>query len=82
MKVIRAEITNTESGIWPINDNPLVNAPHTSEILIADKWTHPHRRHKAAFPSDTKSMEKYWPPVAQIANVFGDRNLVCACPPN
>ena len=81
MKVIRAEIDNIESGVWPADDNPLVNAPHTCQMLTADKWTHPYSRREAAFPGETKSTAKYWPPVARIDNAFGDRNFVCTCPP-
>lgn len=50
MKVILAEIANIESIMWPVDDNPLVNAPHTSQMLTADKWTHPYSRREAAFP--------------------------------
>ena len=80
MKVIRAEIAKIEAGMWPADDNPHVNAPHTSHMLTADKSTHPCSRQKAAFPGETKSMAKYWPPVARIDNAYGERNLVCTCP--
>jgi glycine dehydrogenase len=69
-----------ESGRWPREDNPLVNAPHTLEELTADSWTHAYTRQQAAYAADTLRRDKYWPPVARVDNVYGDRNLFCACP--
>ena len=62
-------------------DNPLRNAPHTTAMLMADNWTHDYPRELAAFPVPSLKQRKYWPPVARVDNVYGDRNLVCACPP-
>ena len=61
--------------------SPSVNAPHTSAALCADEWTHPYSRQRAAFPSDWTRNYKFWPAVARINDVYGDRNLVCSCPP-
>jgi glycine dehydrogenase len=85
---IRAEIARVESGEWPADDNPLVNAPHTQAAVTADEWEHPYTRRTAAFPSGLRSGpigagsgDKYWPPVSRIDGGYGDRNLVCSCPP-
>jgi glycine cleavage system P protein (glycine dehydrogenase) len=77
---IRAEIDAVEAGRYPANDNPLVNAPHTSQALAGD-WPHPYSRAEAAFPAADLREAKYWSPVGRIDNAYGDRNLVCACPP-
>ena len=77
MIAIRAEIRRVETGEWPRDDNPLRNAPHTVEVVAADDWSHPYSRSVAAFPAP----RRYWPPVGRLDGVFGDRNLVCACPP-
>ena len=69
------------SGIWPKGDNPLANAPHTASAVTADEWTHPYPRSLAAYPAGVDRTSKYWPPVRRIDGAFGDRNLVCACPP-
>ena len=81
MIAIRAEIARVENGQWPREDNPLRHAPHTSVSAAADSWTHAYARSDAAFPLPTLGPSKYWPPVARIDNVHGDRNLVCTCPP-
>ncbi len=81
MIAIRAEIARVEGGAWPADDNPLVNAPHTADALTAEDWTHPYSRELAAFPAPWLRDDKYWPPVARIDQVYGDRHLVCACPP-
>ena len=78
---IRAEADRVGSGEWPRDDNPLSNAPHTAEDVVADDWTHPYPREQAAFPVQGLRSAKYWPPVGRIDGVGGDRNLVCACPP-
>ena len=85
---IRAEIAKVESGEWPRGDNPLVNAPHTQGQVTADEWEHPYSRRVAAFPAGLHAgplyadgFDKYWPPVGRIDGGFGDRNLVCTCPP-
>ncbi len=78
---IRAEIRAVEDGRWPKTDNPLVNAPHGAAELLAEHWAHPYTRAEAAYPLPWVAAAKYWPPVARIDNVYGDRNIVCACPP-
>ena len=78
---IRAEIAQVESGALPRDDNPLVNAPHTMEHCVADAWTHAYSREVAAFPVAWVRTHKFWPAVGRIDGAFGDRNLVCACPP-
>ncbi|WP_130796859.1 aminomethyl-transferring glycine dehydrogenase [Streptomyces otsuchiensis] len=80
MIAIRAEIDKVGSGEWPAEDNPLRNAPHTAAVL-AGEWDHPYSRDEAVFPSGVDSADKYWPPVRRIDGAFGDRNLVCSCPP-
>ncbi|GAB2896201.1 aminomethyl-transferring glycine dehydrogenase [Streptomyces mayteni] len=80
MIAIRAEIDRVGTGEWPKGDNPLRNAPHTAEQLTGD-WPHPYTRAEAAFPADGERQDKYWPPVRRIDGAFGDRNLVCSCPP-
>ncbi len=88
MIAIRGEIAKVEAGEWPADDNPLVNAPHTQGQVTADDWTHPYSRRLAAFPVGLHAgplyadgADKYWPPVGRIDQGFGDRNLVCICPP-
>jgi glycine dehydrogenase len=78
---IRGEIARVEAGEWSAEDNPLVNAPHTLDEVAADDWPHAYSREDAAFPVASLRAAKYWPPVARIDQVYGDRNLVCACPP-
>jgi len=78
---IRAEIALVESGALPRDDNPLVNAPHTIEHCTAESWTHTYSREMAAFPLPWVRHHKCWPSVGRVDNAFGDRNLVCACPP-
>jgi glycine dehydrogenase len=81
MIAIRKEIAAVESGDMDAEDNPLKNAPHTSEMVTTDTWSHPYTREVAAFPAPWVKGHKFWPPVARIDNVYGDRNLICACPP-
>ncbi|MBW3662959.1 MAG: aminomethyl-transferring glycine dehydrogenase [Actinobacteria bacterium] len=81
MIAIRAEIDRVEAGEWPRDDNPLVRAPHTAEDLLTDTWNRPYRREVAAYPVASLRRDKYWPPVSRIDQAYGDRNLVCACPP-
>ena len=81
MIMIRAEASRVAAGEWPADDNPLVNAPHTAASLIAGEWTHPYTREEAAYPVRALVATKYWPPVRRIDQAYGDRNLVCACPP-
>ena len=80
MIAIREEIRALEAGTLDPQDNPLKNAPHTAREL-AGEWTHPYSREQAVFPLPSLVDGKYWPPVARIDNVYGDRNLVCSCPP-
>ncbi|MEE4377210.1 MAG: aminomethyl-transferring glycine dehydrogenase [Candidatus Competibacteraceae bacterium] len=78
---IREEIHAIESGAFDPQDNPLVNAPHTTADLTDPEWSHPYSREQAVFPASTTKAHKYWPPVGRIDNVYGDRNLICSCPP-
>jgi glycine dehydrogenase len=77
---IRKEIGRVQNGEWDALDNPLKNAPHTAAELVADEWTHAYTREDAAYPMPELRLNKYWPPVARVDNVYGDRNLFCACP--
>ena len=81
MIAIRAEASRVQEGEWPASDNPLVNAPHTAASVIEGDWPHPYSRELAVYPVHTLVRTKYWPPVRRIDNAYGDRNLVCACPP-
>jgi len=81
MIAIREEITKVGSGSWPREDNPLANAPHTAAMVSGDKWEHAYPRSVAAYPFGVSRVGKYWSPVRRIDGAFGDRNLVCACPP-
>jgi len=84
---IKAEIDRVATGEWDAADNPLKNAPHTAEMLIAGEWAHAYPRADGAYPGGcgahalAHNRAKYWPPVRRIDQAFGDRNLVCACPP-
>jgi len=78
---IRREIVAVGAGRWPGKDNPLTNAPHTADVVSADEWDHPYPRSVAAYPAGVEATAKYWPPVGRIDGAYGDRNLVCACPP-
>jgi glycine dehydrogenase len=81
MIAIRDEIRQVEIGRWPREDNPLVNAPHTAQSLLAQDWIHPYTREQAAYPVASVRQSKYWSPVARVDNVYGDRNLFCSCIP-
>ena len=81
MIAIAGEAQAIADGRWPRDDNPLVNAPHTSAETLATDWPHAYSRLEAAMPADADMAAKYWPPVSRIDNVGGDRNLVCSCPP-
>ena len=78
---IKSEMERIESGEWPNDDNPLKNAPHTSLRIVSENWNHPYGREIAAFPAPWVRESKYWPSVSRVDNVYGDRNLVCSCPP-
>ena len=80
MLSIAAEIGRVESGEWPVDDNPLVNAPHTADTLLVDDWKHAYPRSLAANPDGNRQPNKYWPPVGRVDNAYGDRNLICSCP--
>ena len=78
---IREEIAEIEAGIADQADNVLKNAPHTVEMVTQSEWWHPYSREKAAFPKPWIREAKFWPVVARINEVYGDRNLMCSCPP-
>jgi glycine dehydrogenase len=78
---IRAEARAVEEGTVDAEDNVLKNAPHTAAAITSDDWSHPYTREQAAFPAPWVREHKFWPPVARIDNAYGDRNLVCVCPP-
>jgi len=80
MIAIRQEADDVAAGRWPADDNPLVNAPHTAAQLAGD-WPHPYTRGEAVYPNGLDPRGKYWPPVRRVDGAYGDRNLVCSCPP-
>lgn len=80
MITIRKEINEIESGEADITDNVLLNAPHTSKMVVTDSWNHPYSREKAAFPLPFVADAKVWPAVGRVDNARGDRNLICTCP--
>jgi len=80
LKKIKQEIDKIQSGEYDKIDNPLKNAPHTHVELTANKWEHKYEREEAAYPSEFLRTNKYWPPVARVDNVYGDKNLFCTCP--
>jgi glycine dehydrogenase len=81
MIAIKDEADAVAAGTWPADDNPLVNAPHTAASVIEGEWAHAYSREQAVYPLRSLISGKYWPPVRRVDNAFGDRNLVCACPP-
>tara|TARA_Y100001970_G_scaffold7434_1_gene8520 strand:- start:9187 stop:11988 length:2802 start_codon:yes stop_codon:yes gene_type:complete len=78
---IRAEIEQVELGIADREDNALKNAPHTANMVTANEWSHEYTREQAAYPAPWTRETKFWPTVRRVDNAYGDRNLVCACPP-
>lgn len=78
---IKKELDDIVNGITTIQDNPIINAPHIMNEVIADKWTHSYSRETAAFPLEYVRNNKFWPTVAKIDNTYGDRNLICTCLP-
>ena len=80
LMAIRAEIEAVEKGEISAEDSPLRHAPHTVEDLVAD-WTRKYPREQGCFPPGAFRVDKYWPPIGRVDNVFGDRNLICTCPP-
>jgi glycine dehydrogenase len=83
MIAIRDEIRAVEAGEWTVEDSPLRHAPHPAADVVVSEWTHAYSREQAAFPAGVDSFgpDKYWPPVSRIDGAFGDRNLMCSCPP-
>jgi glycine dehydrogenase len=77
---IRQEISRVENNEWPLDNNPLRNAPHTAGYVMANEWSHAYSREEAAFPASYLRDGKVWPTVGRIDNVYGDRNFVCSCP--
>ncbi len=89
---IREEADQVKAGVWPADNNPLVNAPHPAHSAVSDEWSHPYSRQLGCYPAavgsdgelsgaDPRVVSKYWAPVGRVDQAFGDRNLVCACPP-
>jgi len=81
MIAIRQEIADVGAGTLDAADNPLINAPHTLDEAVATEWSHAYARERAVFPLSNLRANKYWPPVSRIDQVYGDRHLVCSCPP-
>jgi glycine dehydrogenase len=81
MIAIRSEITEIEVGRWKVEESPLRHAPHTVHDIADDNWTRAYGRAKGCFPDGVSRTDKYWSPVGRVDNVYGDRNLVCSCPP-
>ena len=80
LQKIKKEIDKIETGEFDKIDNPLKNAPHTHVELSSDKWDHKYKREEAAYPAEYFNTTMYWPPVARVDNVYGDKNLFCTCP--
>ena len=81
MIAIKDEADAVAAGRWPADDNPLVHAPHTAQAVIVGEWEHAYSREDAVYPIKLLIRGKYWPPVRRIDQAYGDRNLMCACPP-
>ena len=81
MIAIRDEVRRVESGDWSVEDSPLRHAPHPAEDVLADDWARGYPREVGAYPLHALRRDKYWVPVSRIDNAFGDRNVVCSCPP-
>ena len=78
---IRAEIAQIEQGVMPKDNNLLKNAPHTAAVVMADEWTRPYARTAAAYPVPGLRQDKFWPTTSRVNDTYGDRNLICSCPP-
>ena len=78
---IRQEIAEIEQGRWKVEASPLRHSPHTVHDIADDNWSRAYRRTEGCFPAGTSRSDKYWSPVGRVDNVYGDRNLVCSCPP-
>jgi glycine dehydrogenase len=81
MVAIADEISKVTNGLFDKENNPLKNAPHTAEVILANEWNRPYTREEAAYPVGRLRKNKYWPPVGRADNVYGDRNLFCTCVP-
>ena len=81
MLAIRDEIRRVETGECALDDSPLRRAPHPAADVASDSWARSYRRDEAAFPATVHAADKYWPPVSRIDNAYGDRNVMCSCPP-
>jgi glycine dehydrogenase len=81
MVAIAEEINKVTNGSFDKENNPLKNAPHTAEVILANEWNKPYTREEAAYPVGRLRKNKYWPPVGRADNVYGDRNLFCTCVP-
>jgi glycine dehydrogenase len=81
MIAIKLEADAVAAGRWPADDNPLHNSPHTAESVVVGEWEHPYTREEAVYPVRSVIRGKYWPSVRRIDQAYGDRNLVCSCPP-
>jgi glycine dehydrogenase len=81
MIAIREEIRELEEGRYSLAESPLRLAPHTAGDLVTEEWTRPYTRRAGCFPGGATHADKYWPPVGRVDNVYGDRNLMCSCPP-
>ncbi len=81
MIAIKEEINDVINGVLDDHDNPLKNAPHTADMVMAEEWNHAYSRQLAAYPVESLRDVKYWCPVGRVDNIYGDRNLVCSCPP-
>jgi glycine dehydrogenase len=78
---IKKEINDVQTGKSDPIDNALKNAPHTAAYVTSNDWSHPYSRELAAYPAPWLKEHKYWPPIGRVDNAYGDRNLVCTCPP-
>ena len=81
MTMIKAEADEVAVGVWPHDDNAIVNAPHTAASVAEPLWDHPYSRRTAAFPVASVEVDKFWPSVRRVQEAYGDRNLACSCPP-
>lgn len=81
MIAIHGELCAIEAGRWPRDNNPLKHAPHPADVVCSDSWDRPYSREQAAYPAPWLREFKFWPGVARVDNVYGDRHLMCACPP-
>jgi glycine dehydrogenase len=82
LQSIKAEAMKAKAGDdgWTLEDNPLVNAPHTAAMITSSEWSHPYSRDTAAFPLPYIRAHKFWPSVARVDDAYGDKNLMCSCP--